>query len=193
MQSTSFYIINGITLYRLLVAPYLVYLVFTGQIDIYKWMLGISYFTDLIDGYLARTFKVTSKIGSQIDSIADDLTIVASVIGLYVFRNQFFEEEFTAIAVLLSLFLVQTILALVRYKKTTSYHTYFAKTAAILQGSFFIFSFFVEQPLYGLFYVAASVTAIELIEEIILIFLLPQWETNVKGVYWVLKKRKSLS
>lgn len=40
------------------------------------------------------------------------------------------------------------------------------------------------------YYIAAFITAIDLIEEIILVFLLPEWETNVKGLYWVLKKKR---
>jgi hypothetical protein len=32
-----------------------------------------------------------------------------------------------------------------------------------------------------------SLSAIELIEEIIIAFLLPTHQTNVKGLYWVLK------
>jgi hypothetical protein len=29
---------------------------------------------------------------------------------------------------------------------------------------------------------------LELIEEIILVGMLPQWQANVKGIYWTLKK-----
>jgi CDP-diacylglycerol--glycerol-3-phosphate 3-phosphatidyltransferase len=36
--------------------------------------------------------------------------------------------------------------------------------------------------------VAAVLTALDLIEEIILIFLLPAWRSDVKGLYWILKK-----
>jgi cardiolipin synthase len=45
-----------------------------------------------------------------------------------------------------------------------------------------------EPPLL-LFYIAVSVTALQLIEETVLIFLLPEWKTNVKGLYWVLRKK----
>ena len=30
----------------------------------------------------------------------------------------------------------------------------------------------------------------ELMEEIILVILLPAWETNVKGLYWVIRKKR---
>jgi CDP-diacylglycerol--glycerol-3-phosphate 3-phosphatidyltransferase len=62
--------------------------------------------------------------------------------------------------------------------------------AAILQGSFMILAFFMTEPLSILFYIAAFVTGIELIEEIIITHYLPVWETNVKGLYWVIKRNK---
>jgi CDP-diacylglycerol--glycerol-3-phosphate 3-phosphatidyltransferase len=40
-----------------------------------------------------------------------------------------------------------------------------------------------------LFYAAALVTTLDLIEEIILVWLLPKWEINVKGLYWVYKRK----
>ena len=70
----------------------------------------------------------------------------------------------------------------------TNFHTLLAKTAALLQGVFLIFVFFTEQPSLILFYAATIVTMLELIEEIILVGMLPQWQANVKGIYWTLKK-----
>jgi cardiolipin synthase len=80
-------------------------------------------------------------------------------------------------------------LAFVRYGKISSFHTYMAKLAALMQGSFLILLFFLQEPVYVLFYIAFFVTVIDLIEEIILVLLLPVWQTNVKGLYWVLKKK----
>ena len=56
--------------------------------------------------------------------------------------------------------------------------------------SFFILIFLLQEPLYFLFYVGVVVTVIELMEEIILVALLPRWEANVKGLFWVLKREK---
>jgi len=189
MKTTSYYLINGITFYRLVAAPFLIFLIFTECIDIFKWLLGISFFTDLIDGWLARKFNVASVFGTRLDSIADDLTILAAVTGMIVLKKDFFLSERLILTVLLGLFAVQNIVALIRYKKTTSFHTYFAKVAAILQGTFFIFLFFLPEPLYVLFYAAAIITGIELSEEILLVYYLPEWKANVKGLFWVLKKK----
>jgi phosphatidylglycerophosphate synthase len=190
MYKRSLYIVNGITWYRIIAAPILLVLIFTKQFDIFKWLLALSFFTDLIDGYLARKYKVVSIMGSRLDSIGDDLTVLAAVIGLFVFESEFVRKEFMILIILLLLFVVQTTFALVRYKKISSFHTYLAKSAAILQGLFFILIFLLPEPLYFLFYVAAVVTGVELLEEIILVALLPQWEANVKGLFWVLKRQK---
>ena len=145
-RKSSYYIINSITLYRLIAAPFLLYLVITKQPDIFKWLLAFSFFTDAIDGYLARRYKVVSV-------------------------------------------LVQVISAFIRYGAITSFHTYLAKLAAILQGSFLILAFFLPEPVLILFYIAVTVTALDLIEEIVLTFILPKSKSNVKGIYWVLKQK----
>jgi CDP-diacylglycerol--glycerol-3-phosphate 3-phosphatidyltransferase len=75
----------------------------------------------------------------------------------------------------------------------TNFHTYLAKTAALSQGIFLLVTFFSDEPNVILFYAAAIITILELIEEIILVNLLPDWETNVKGIYWVLKRKTERS
>lgn len=151
-------------------------------------MLVISFFTDAIDGYLARRFGVTSIMGSRIDSVADDLTVLMAVIGLVVWEQGFVVQEFTFIILLFAVYLVQLISALVKYGRITSFHTYLAKLAAVLQAVFLILVFFLPEWPLTLFYVTVVVTVVELVEEIILVWLLPKWEADVKGLYWVLKK-----
>jgi phosphatidylglycerophosphate synthase len=189
MKKTNYYLINGITLYRLVAAPVLLYFVITKQVDIFKWLLAVSFFTDAIDGFLARKYKVVSVLGARLDSWGDDLTVIVGVIGLFVLRPEFIRSEYIWLIVLLFIFLVQVTAALIRYKSTTSFHTYLAKLAAILQGSFLILAFFMLEPNRTLFYVAMIVTALDLIEEIILVFLLPRPKSDVKGVYWALQQK----
>lgn len=188
MSRPAYYFINGITIYRILAAPVLIWLIYTGNRDVFKWLLAISFFTDLIDGYLARKFHVESILGTRLDSIGDDLTILAGFIGMYFFTPEFFREQLYVFITLGALFVIQTILAFIRYGKTTSFHTYMAKISAILQGVFLILLFFLSEPYYPLFYVTAICTGIELVEEIIMTLLLKEWKTNVKGLYWIRKR-----
>ncbi len=189
MQKTSYYIINGITIYRLVASFILLFLILIGNVSLFKWFLALSFFTDSIDGYLARKYKVSSIMGAKLDSIADDGTVLMGVIGAYVFKFDFMKEVTPLLLILFAFFLLQIITAFIKYGKPSSFHTYLAKASAIFQGSFLILLFFLNNPPYFLFYLAFTCTLLDLVEEIILVRMLPEWKTNVRGIYWVWKQR----
>ena len=195
MQTThhrlSYYIINGITAYRVLMAPVLTVLLFTAHINWFRWLLVVSFFTDSIDGFLARRYHVNSKFGTRLDSIGDDLTVFAAFIGLIVVHPEFVRAHLVPLGIVFLLFISETLYSLHRYGRLSGFHTYTAKAAAIFQGLFLILAFFILPPMVWLFYVAVIVTALQLIEEIILIRMLPQWTSNVRGIWWVWRRLKN--
>jgi len=157
----------------------------------FKWLLAVSFFTDLIDGFLARRYQVTSILGTKLDSIGDDLTVLVATIALFVTKPEFIKQQMPLFILLGGLFIVQISYAFTRYGKMTNFHTYLAKAAAILQGVFLILVFFTDKPILPLFYAAAGITVLELIEETVLVYLLPEWKANVKGVFFVKMKEGS--
>lgn len=193
MQRTSFYIVNAITVYRMLAAFLLLYLIMDANFDWFRWLLLVSFFTDAIDGFLARKYGVVSVVGSRMDSIADDLTVLMAIIGMVVFETGFLRDQLPLILVLTALYLLQLIMAFVRWGKLSSFHTYLAKLAALLQGIFLLLLFFLPEWPVTLFHVAAFVTILDLVEEILLVLLISRWQTDVKGLYWVWKAKKQES
>jgi cardiolipin synthase len=189
MNKKAYRMVNLITFYRLVAALPLVFLLIERQFSLFKWLLALSFFTDAIDGWLARRFQVISLLGARIDSIADDLTILVAILGVVYLRPGFVRSEWLPVGIMAVLYLIQNALALVRYRKLTSFHTYIAKAAAVLQGFFLVLFFFLPEPLLFIIYLTAGVTIIDLAEEILLVLVLPQWEANVKGLYWVLKTK----
>jgi phosphatidylglycerophosphate synthase len=185
-----YYLINSITAYRLFSAPFLLVLAYYGNLEVFRWLLLISFLTDAIDGFLSRKLKVSSLFGTKLDSIADDATILVAMLSLWIFGTGFISDHWVPIVILLGLFAIQNVLALKKYSKMTSFHTYLAKAAAVLQGIFFILFFFEVGMVELIFYAAVFFTAIELIEEIVLVSLLPEWRANVKGLFWVLRQHK---
>jgi len=181
--------VNGITLWRVLMAPLVIFLAIHGDEGWFKWFLAISFLTDAVDGTLARRYHVSSKKGARLDSIGDDLTVLAAFIGMLVFHFDFVRQEFVPLIILAGLYLLQIILALYRYRKMTAFHTFLAKGAAILQAIFLLTLFFWPGAPRLLFYAAAALTALDLAEEIVLVLLLREWRTDVKGLYWILKDR----
>lgn len=190
-SGTAVRVVNMITLYRIVTFPLLIFFIIMQNMDVFKWLLLASLTTDAIDGYLARKYNATSVLGAKLDSIGDDLTVLAGVVGMFVVQFDFIKEELTLIMIPLVLFLVQFSTSLIRYKKITSFHTYLAKIAAVVTGIFLLSVFFLEEIIYPLFYASLIVTSIELVEETIIVFLLPRWKANVKGIYWALKMSKS--
>ncbi len=188
-KPTSYYMVNGISLYRMVAVPLLIWLALSNQFVLFKWLISLGFFTDAIDGYLARRYGVNSRLGAMLDSIADDLNMAAAIIGLYIFDADFFVNERVTLLILTGLYLAQNALALIKYRQLTSFHTYMAKTAAVLQGLFVISFFFMGKPLYWLFYIAAAVTTAGLIEEIILILRLEHSQNDIKGLFWLPKRR----
>lgn len=185
----SYYIINGVTMYRLVFAPFLVLLAIMGLYEWFKWSMCVSFFTDAIDGPLSRKYEVESVFGSRLDSVADDATVLASAIALWILHPEFIRNNWIVIAGLFALFGLQAVAALIAYKKVTSFHTYLAKTAAVAQAAFFI-AFFFRSDFAGLLFVCAvTITALQLVEEIILVIILPKWTANVKGIYWIWRSK----
>lgn len=192
LEKKLYYLVNGITFYRLIAAPFLLVLIFTKQLDLFKWLLAFSFFTDAIDGYLARKYKVVSVMGSRLDSIADDMTIFVAIVGLFVWHLGFIRQAYIWILLLLLLFLIQLTLALIRYKKPTSFHTYLAKIAAVFQALFLILAFFLSSPSRPLFYVTIALTALDILEETIMVMMLPKWQADVKGIYQVFRQKQGI-
>jgi CDP-diacylglycerol--glycerol-3-phosphate 3-phosphatidyltransferase len=181
--------VNAITFYRLLAAPVLLTLLFHEQLAVFKWFLVVSFLTDAIDGYLARKYKVTSVFGSILDSVSDDLTIVVAIIGIALRNPEFLRKELVLVLLQVVLFATQVCFALFRYRKISSFHTYLAKFVTIFQGMFLVLFYWLPEPLYALFYLVSALTILDLLEEITLVLIIPQWETDIKGLYWVIKKR----
>jgi CDP-diacylglycerol--glycerol-3-phosphate 3-phosphatidyltransferase len=97
-------------------------------------------------------------------------------------------KELALVAVQVLLFITQICFALIRYRKITSFHTYLAKFVTIFQGIFLVLFYWLPEPVYALFYGVSTLTILDLLEETLLVLIIPRWEKDVKGLYWVIKK-----
>lgn len=185
----NFNIADWFSFYRIAAVPFLLLLLVFEERQLFSWFLLISYSTDMIDGFLARKLKISSARGSQLDSLGDQLTFAVGLIGLLVFEFDFIRENYKLILIAFTPYIIQMIIAFKKYGKATSFHTYLAKTSALIQGVFILwFLFFGE--VYWLFYMMIAVGILETIEEITLIFMYDEWVDGVKGIYWALKDKR---
>jgi CDP-diacylglycerol--glycerol-3-phosphate 3-phosphatidyltransferase len=142
----------------------------------------------MIDGFLARKFKMTSPRGSQLDSFGDQITVILGFVGLLVFEHEFIVKNYILIIIAFIPYIIQMLIAYTKFGKATSFHTYLAKLSAVSQGIFILSALFFS-PKYFLFYIMIVLGFLETIEEIILIFLIKEWASDIKGIYWFLRKK----
>lgn len=185
----NFNIADWFSFYRILAAPLLITLLFLGERQIFTWFLLVSYCTDAIDGFIARKLKITSARGSQLDSFGDQVTFVLGLIGILVFEFDFIHKNYILIIVSFSPYVLQMLIAFIKFGKATAFHTYLAKLSAIAQSVFILWLLFFE-PIYWLFYVMIILGILETIEEVTLIFMYDNWVAGVKGIYWALKDKR---
>jgi cardiolipin synthase (CMP-forming) len=75
---------NLLTAARLLAAPYILYLLWTGGYRTAIVWFSIASTTDVLDGFLARRLRVVSKVGALLDPVADKVLLSGSflILGL---------------------------------------------------------------------------------------------------------------
>lgn len=176
-------IVNMLTVYRIALSPFLLVLAFSNS-PAFKWLLLSAFLTDAMDGFLARYWKVTSKLGARLDSLADDFLFVVSLTALIYLHSQIIMDNLFVIILMLFAFAVKMIFLWFKHEKLISgLHTYFTKAAAFLQAVFFIYCMFF-QPSTVLFYVTCITTIIAIAEEIIIICAFKELRQNVKGLFF---------
>lgn len=188
----NFNIADWFSFYRIFAAPFLILIIYLDERELFTWLLLISYATDAIDGFIARKLKITSPRGSQLDSMGDQLTLFTGFMGLLMFEFDFIKANYQWILIPFILYFIQMFIAFIKYGKATAFHTYLAKISAVTQAVFILWLLFFG-PVYWLFYVMIILGTIETIEEILLIFLYPQWVAGVKGYPWAIRDKRRLA
>ncbi|WP_299336416.1 CDP-alcohol phosphatidyltransferase family protein [uncultured Psychroserpens sp.] len=187
----NYNIADWFSFYRIAAAPFLLGLIWFDLQLFFASFLLVSYSTDAIDGFLARKLKITSPRGSQLDSFGDQITLIVGLIGLFYFETEFIKTNHVIILIAFVPYIVQMLIAYFKYGKATAFHTYLAKLSAIMQSVFILHALFFEPDL-TLFYIMIVIGLLETFEEITLIFMYPNWASDVKGIYWAYKDKRRL-
>lgn len=80
MKNIKQYIPNALTILRIILTPIIIITGVFKNTEIVIALIIVATLTDLLDGTLARKWKVTSLIGAKLDAVADKLFAI-SIIG----------------------------------------------------------------------------------------------------------------
>ena len=178
---------NFISLYRLLVFPVILIMALTGREQWFVILLCISLVSDVLDGNIARLFKLQTNFGAALDNLADICTYAMAILGLFVFKWAEIEPHSWILFLFLGIFILSYVVSFARFGKIPGLHLYSAVSAGYAQSIFF-FVLFVLGFYPWMLYVVATWGIIAYIEKIIILFKLDDIRIGVKGLYWLLKK-----
>ncbi len=178
---------NLISLYRLLIFPVILYFALTGREQWYVILLCISLISDVMDGNIARIFKLQTNFGAALDNLADIFTYAMALLGLFLFKWSEIEPHAWILYLFLSVFLLSYLVSFYRFGKIPGLHLYSAVSAGYVQSVFF-FVLFVFGFYPWMYYLAVGWGAIAYVEKIFILFKLDDIKIGVKGLYWLMKK-----
>jgi len=176
---------NAISIARLCATSVLLATVLLNRIEVFKWLLLACLLSDILDGLIARAFHLTSKLGASLDSLADAVTMFIGLLGILVFQKLFIFEHYPELLLIVVIYAVELIASLWRYGSLSSFHTLLDRIAAYM-GGIFVMSLFLWGYYGWLFHFTVIVYVVALSEEMLLIYLLPEWRSDVGGIYRVL-------
>jgi len=181
---------NALSLVRIACAPVLLLLAVNGQERAFTWVLIPALLTDAVDGWLARRFCLQSRLGARLDSLGDALVWCAALAGLLAFQRDVLAAHRWLIGAVVACWVFESALALLRYRRLSSFHTLLSKLAGVLL-TIYVAVLFVIGQCDWLLVVAATANVLASLEEIWLLRLLPQWRTDVKGIWWLRRERRA--
>lgn len=80
--AARYWLPTAITLARLIIVPVTVYLILQDRHGAAFWLFVLAGVSDALDGFLARAFNASSRIGAFLDPIADKALVVAVFVTL---------------------------------------------------------------------------------------------------------------
>ncbi len=182
---------NVLSAYRILALPFIVWTIVAGDKQGYILLLSVNLITDILDGLIARTFKLETEFGARLDSLADIGTYAMAFAGMLVLETAFVKEYRFAFFILMGLYVLVQIIALMRFKRTTSFHLYSSKVVGYVQG-IFMFTYFVFGFTPWYFYLMLVVSYLAYLEALLIVSTIPQLRSNVKGIYFMWKEHKRI-
>ena len=172
---------NLLSGFRLIAAPFLLYLAWVGRPNLFLVLLAVSLLSDSIDGFIARKLNEASELGTKLDSWGDLATYLTVPLCAWWLWPEILKREAFFVLLTISAYIFPLIIGFMKFRRLPSYHTWSAKVAAVVMSVtvFILFIFDIARP----FHFAAILQALVACEEITITFLLFEWRGNVPSLW----------
>lgn len=176
---------NLLSLYRLAAAPVAAWMALSGHREVFFVLIVISLATDLVDGPIARSFGQGSAPGARLDSIADACTVLAGVLGMFVFEGHNLRPELPWFSLFLATYAAAIIVSFAKLGVLPAYHLYLSKAAAFCAGLFFVWLFTIgySRPF---FLAVVGLGVLANLESLLVTLVLKRFRSDLGSLFWVL-------
>jgi CDP-diacylglycerol--glycerol-3-phosphate 3-phosphatidyltransferase len=179
---------NLVSLIRILMAPVLFYFALTQQP---YWFIGVllfAVFTDVLDGFLARTLRQITELGSRLDSWGDFIIYSTMAICSWILWPDIIQREKLYFIIIVLSFTLPVLIGFIKFHAVISYHTWSVKLAVAITvlGYVLLFAGLLDWP----FRIAALFCLYAAIEEIAITLLIRHKLVDVRTVWQALKNKR---
>ena len=176
---------NLVSLIRILMAPVLIYFAVTQQPNWFMGTLLFAVFTDVLDGFLARTLRQITEMGSHLDSWGDFVIYTTMAVCAWILWPDILQREIVYFTVIVLSIMLPAIAGFIKFRMFTSYHTWSVKLAVFVTVLSYVLLFtgLLDWP----FRVAAAFCLYAAIEEIAITLLIHHEHVDVRTVWQALK------
>lgn len=176
---------NLVSLIRIMMAPVLFYFAVKQQPD---WFLGVllfAVFTDVLDGFLARTLNQITEMGSHLDSWGDFIIYTTMAICAWILWPDILKHELVYFIVIVLSFTLPSLIGYIKFHQFTSYHTWSVKLAVFVTVVSYVLLFtgLLDWP----FRIAALFCLYAALEEIAITLLIHHEHVDVRSVWQALR------
>jgi len=185
---SNFNVPNSISVLRILMVPVLLFLAWNGHQAAFTGLLAVSLSTDILDGYLARRLNQMTRLGAQLDSWGDFLTVLTYPFAAIWLRPDALEANALYVLIALIAYFTPIAFGFIKFRRLTSYHARMTRVTAYAMGAAVIvfFAGWSDFP----FRLACVFLVLAQAEQIVISALLPEWRENVRDFRHALALRR---
>jgi len=178
---------NLLSSLRLALGPVLLHIAWRGDHKGFLVVLILAFLLDLVDGPIARLTGQVTELGPKIDSWADFSIYLALPIGAWWLWPEIIIRESGFVALTIASIIIPTVVGFIKFRQSTSYHTWLTKFAVVCMAPSVII-LFMEGPAWP-FQVSSVICVIAGIEGILITLISKNRTSDAKTLFHVLYSR----
>jgi cardiolipin synthase len=192
LRDKSLYSIpNLLSFYRIFSFPAVLYFAFTKNELMYFLLILSDLITDILDGYIARRFNLQTEFGARLDAMADIGMYILAFSGVVIFKANELEPYMFSLLIFFTVFVLPKIVSWIKFRRLPSLHLYSSKIGGYLQGFFFL-SLFIIGFSSVFYYIMIIWGILSFMEQIIIVLIVMELKSNMKGLYWIYKDKQAI-